>query len=42
MLSRGKLSPLPDRIRGVDEIKRIFAMCEPGAEAASPAGGDDR
>ena len=27
MVSRGKLSLRPDRIRGVDEMKRIFAKC---------------
>ena len=27
MVSRGKLSLRPDRIRGIDEIKRIFEKC---------------
>jgi heterodisulfide reductase subunit C2 len=28
MVTRGKLSLRPDRIRGMDEIKRIFDACE--------------
>ena len=34
MLSRGKLSARADRIRGTDEMKRIFAKCEPGTGEA--------
>ena len=31
MFARGKLAMRPDRIRGTDEMKLIFAACEPGA-----------
>jgi heterodisulfide reductase subunit C2 len=41
MLSRGKLSPMPDRIKATGEIRRIFRMCDPGAvETDSPPAAD--
>jgi heterodisulfide reductase subunit C2 len=40
MLSRGKLGLRPDRIKGTDEIKRIFAACDAERAERSSAGAD--
>ena len=37
MLSRGKLPPRPERIRDVENVRRIFKLCEEPAGEAGPA-----
>jgi len=43
MLRRGKLGLRADRIRGSEEMRRIFRLCEEAEDAAqtAPARGDD-
>ena len=38
MLSRGKLQPRPERIRDLENVRRIFKLCEEPAGEAGPAG----
>ena len=40
MLRRGKLHPRPETIRDIDDVRRIFRMCEASAGGGAPRGAD--